>query len=97
MGERRREPARVPELCFYDRTRRIRQLEAHILALEHQEEGLVTAGLAQGLEVHRRPFAYPLALLGLEPIPPMVAAPEPMPARRRINRTEGAANAQAAE
>jgi hypothetical protein len=53
-----------------DRTRRIRELETHIFGLEHQEESLVVQALAQGLEVHRRPYASPMSMLGLEPIPP---------------------------
>jgi hypothetical protein len=54
-----------------ERQRRIAELEAKILDLEHQEESLVVAALAQGLEVHRRPNANPLALLGLEVVPQM--------------------------
>jgi hypothetical protein len=81
-----------------DRTRRIHELETRILALEHAEESFVTEALQSGLEVHRRPYASPFALLGLEPITPTVAtAPEPMPARRRINNNEEATSAQAAE
>jgi hypothetical protein len=49
-----------------ERNARKAALQAQLLDLEFEEESLVEAALALGVEVHRRPGADPLALLGLE-------------------------------
>jgi hypothetical protein len=46
-----------------ERPKRVREVEARILALEVAEERLVVAALEEGLEVHRRPDASPWAIL----------------------------------
>jgi hypothetical protein len=83
-----------------DRKRMIGELEAELAALEHDEESLITQGLDGGLEVHRRPFASPYAILGIEVVPPLIeAAPTPQQ-RRRLNgntREDNDAAHQAAE
>jgi hypothetical protein len=43
------------------------------MRLEHTEEALITVALAQGIEVHRRPYASPWSLLGIEPGEPVEA------------------------
>jgi hypothetical protein len=50
-----------------DRAARIAELERQLFQLEHDEEQLIEAAVAAGLEVHRRPHASPYALLGIEP------------------------------
>jgi len=59
-----------------ERVSRIAELTAQILDLERVEESLVEQALAAGLEVHRRPSASPLAVLGLEYYTPVSAAAE---------------------
>lgn len=49
-----------------ERPAREAALEREILALEYVEEALITRGLQEGIEVHRRFNAHPLAILGLE-------------------------------
>jgi hypothetical protein len=65
-------------LTRHEREVPLDELRAELLKLERQEEALVAQGLHQGLDVHRRPGASPLALLGLEPAPALlgVAAAE---------------------
>jgi hypothetical protein len=46
-----------------ERPRLLREIEAHVLALEIGEERLVMAALDEGLEVHRRIEASPWAVL----------------------------------
>jgi hypothetical protein len=46
-----------------ERPKRVREVEAHILALEVAEERLVMAALEEGVEVHRRIDASPWAIL----------------------------------
>jgi hypothetical protein len=57
-----------------ERAARMVELEVGILELEHEEESLVTAALAAGVEVYRRPYASPWALLGLAPDDTLAAA-----------------------
>ena len=49
-----------------ERPKRVREIEARILALEVAEERLVMAALEEGLEVHRRIDASPWAILYAE-------------------------------
>jgi hypothetical protein len=49
-----------------EREARSTELNAEVRELEHEEEALVCMALEAGLDVHRRPTASPLALLGLE-------------------------------
>ena len=48
-----------------ERPTRIAETEREILRLERIEEHFVTLAEAQGIEVHRRPGANPMAILGL--------------------------------
>jgi hypothetical protein len=66
-----------------DRAAKISELSTKILELEHTEESLVAQALAAGLEVHRRPTANGLALLGLalEVVPEDEMAPEELEAQ----------------
>jgi hypothetical protein len=50
------------------REQKLAELDRDLLTLELQEEHLVVAALAAGLECHRRISASPLAILNLEPV-----------------------------
>jgi hypothetical protein len=54
------------------------EIEASIRTLGHQEESLIVAALAAGIEVHRRYDASPFALLGVESVDevPVIEEPE---------------------
>jgi hypothetical protein len=78
-----------------DRKRRIAELESELFQLETDEESLITAALDAGMEAHRRPYASPYALLGLEITPPLIA-PQPTPVRRLVNGNTNEDNAEAA-
>jgi hypothetical protein len=50
-----------------ERSARLAETEAAIARREHEEEALIEAAIAQGIEVHRRTGASPWALLGIAP------------------------------
>lgn len=56
----------VTGVSIEERNERQAALTVQLFDLECDEEALIEAALAQGIEVHRRPGADPLALLGLE-------------------------------
>jgi hypothetical protein len=56
-----------PGISEAERAARIKELEARVMRLEHEEECLIEQALAQGVEVHRRTGASPWALLSIAP------------------------------
>jgi hypothetical protein len=68
----------APGIDAASRSLAVEHLEAEILALERQEESLVEAAIAQGIEVHRRSNASALAILGLTRDPGVAAMELPM-------------------
>src|SRR6185312_8052634 len=53
-------------LSIEQRGQKLTELERELLVLEQQEEHLVVAALAAGLECDRRVSANPIAILGLD-------------------------------